>query len=130
MKALVILRTLLLADAGVTAKRTGGVHTNAAPQEDAMPNVVLLLVSGLEDFTHSGPSGLVEDRVRVWCRGKTAREAGELGAAVHAALQGYVGEVGDAYVQLCRVAMSTSDYQDSANVHRSIIDFNVSWNLA
>lgn len=130
MKALAVLRSILLANAGVTAKRAGGVHVNAAPQNDPTPNVVLMLVSGLEEFTHSGPSGLVEDRVRVWCRGKTPKAAAELGQAVHDALQGYAGTIEGAVVQLVRRAMSTSDYQEAAELHRAIIDFNVAWNVA
>lgn len=131
MKVLLVLRSILLSAAGVTAKRgAGGVHVNAAPQNDPTPNVVLMLVSGLEEFTHSGPSGLVEDRVRVWCRAKTPKAAAELGQAVHDALQGYVGTIEGAAVQLIRRAMSTSDYQEAAELHRAIIDFNIAWTVA
>jgi len=127
MKVLAILRSLLLASASVTAKRAGEVWINAIEQDDPLPNVQLMLVSGLEDFTHSGPSGLVEDRVRVWCRGKTVREAAELGKAVHDTLQGYTGQVDGTHVQLVRRVMTVSDYQEGADVHRCIIDFQVSW---
>ena len=130
MKAVAALRSILLADADVTAKRAGGVHVNAVPQDEAVPNVSLMLVSGLEDFTHSGPSGLIEDRVRIWCRGKTANASAELAQAVHSALQGYVGTVAGCHIQLCRMAMTISDYQDAAKVHRVIIDFNVSWSMS
>lgn len=130
MKAVAALRSILIADAGVTAKRAGGVNVNANPQNDALPNVQLMLVSGLEDFTHSGPSGLIEDRVRIWCRGKTANAAADLAGAVHSALQGYVGTVAGCHIQLCRASMTISDYQDAAEVHRVIIDFNVSWGMA
>jgi hypothetical protein len=130
MKALSVLRQILTADAGVTAKRAGGIHVNAVPQDDPKPNVQLMLVSGIEEFTHSGPSGLVEDRVRIWCRGMTANATAELGQAVHDALQGYVGTVDGAEVQLVRRVMSMSDYQDGAKVHRAITDFEVWWGLA
>src|SRR5690606_7145496 len=106
MKALSIVRQILIANATVTAKRGGDVHINAVPQDDAKPNVQLQLVSGLEDFTHSGPSGLIEDRVRVWCRAKTAKDAAALGQAVHDALQGYAGTIDGAAVQLIRRAMT------------------------
>lgn len=127
MKAVAALRSILLADAGVTAKRAGGVNVNANPQTDSLPNVQLMLVSGLEEFTHSGPSGLIEDRVRIWCRGKTANAAADLAQAVHTALQGYVGTVAGCRIQLCARAMTASDYQDGADLHRVIIDFNVAW---
>jgi hypothetical protein len=89
-----------------------------------------MLVSGLEDFTHSGPSGLVEDRVRIWCRAKTADDTAALAGAVHTALQGYVGTVSGADVQLIRRAMETSDYQDGAGIHRAISDYDVHWGEA
>jgi len=130
MKALSIVRQILLASAAVTAKRSGGVHINAVPQNEPIPNVQLVLASGLEEFTHSGPSGLIEDVVRIWCRGTTPKEAAELGAAVHAALQGYAGTVDGANVQLIRRVMSTSDYQDGAKLHRAITDFEVCWGQA
>ena len=128
MKALSIVRKILLISDAVTEKRAGEIWVNAADQNDPLPNVQMILVSGLEDFTHSGPSGLIEDRVRIWCRGKTDRQAAELGAAVHGALQGYVGVVDDANVQLIRRVMTVSDYQDGAKVHRCIIDVEVHWN--
>ncbi|MFA7588524.1 MAG: DUF3168 domain-containing protein [Novosphingobium sp.] len=130
MKAVAALRSLLLADTSVTAKREGGVNVNANPQNDSLPNVQLMLVSGLEDFTHSGPSGLIEDRVRVWCRGRTANAAADLAGAVHSALHGYVGTAAGCHIQLCRASMTISDYQDKAEVHRVIIDFNVSWSMS
>ena len=127
MKALSIVRAILRASTAVTAKRQGEIYINAIMQDAPLPNVQLMLVSGLEDFTHSGASGLIEDRVRVWCRGKEAREAAELGVAVHNALQGYVGRIDGVCVQLIRRVMTTSDYQDTAKVHRCIIDFSVHW---
>ena len=130
MKALSILYQLLINDADVSAARGDGVHINAIPAGEAKPNVQLMLVSGLEDFTHSGPAGLVQDRVRVWCRAKTAKEAATLGQAVHDALQGFTGTVDGAAVQLIARAMTTSDYQEGAEVHRHIEDFNVHWSAA
>lgn len=130
MKALAIVRAILSASTAVTGKRAGGIWSNAADQNDPLPNVQIMLVSGLEDFTHSGPSGLIEDRVRVWCRGKTDRQAAELGAAVHSALQGYVGTIEGANVQLIRRVMTVSDYQDAAKVHRCIIDVELHWSAA
>ncbi|MEQ8450442.1 MAG: DUF3168 domain-containing protein [Nitratireductor sp.] len=130
MKALSVVFQILSDDAGVTAARSGPISINAIPDAQSVPNVQLMLVSGLEEFTHGGPSGLVEDRVRVWCRAKTPKEAAALGQAVHDALQGYVGTVDGAAVQLIRRVMTTSDYQDAAKVHRHIADFDVHWGAA
>ena len=130
MKALSIVFQILTASSGVSAKRVGGVHINAVPQNDARPNVQLMLVSGIEEFTHSGPSGLIEYRVRIWCRGESVNATADLAQAVHVALQGFVGTVDGAAVQLIRRVMTTSDYDGGAKVHRSIADFEVSWGTA
>lgn len=129
MKILPVIRSLLDANPAVTAKRTGGVFINAVPEGEARPNVQIMLVSGLEEFTHQGPSGLVHDRVRIWSRGNTDREAGELGAAVADALNGWRGLSAGISVQLIRKTMTVSDYQEAAKVHRQIDDFEVAWGL-
>jgi hypothetical protein len=131
MKILPVLRTILLAAPGVTAKRTGGVLLNAMPGPDEeRPNAAMQLVSGLEEFTHSGPSGLVHDRVRIWSRGNTAQQAGELGDVIRAVLNGWQGTQSGIRVQLIVRTMSTSDYQEAAKVHRQIDDYDVHWGLA
>lgn len=131
MKILPVVRSILLAASGVTAKRVGGILINAMPGPDEpRPNVTLQLVSELEEFTHQGPSGLVHDRVRIWSRGNTPQQAGELGDAVRATLNGWQGTQSGISVQLIMRTMSTSDYQEAAKVHRQIDDYDVHWGLA
>lgn len=130
MKACSIIFQVLKTDAAVTAARSGPIAINAIPEAQSAPNIQLQQVSGIEEFTHQGPSGLVEDRVRIWSRGKTAKDAAELGQAVHDALQGYTGTVDGTTVQLVRRVMLTSDYQEAANVHRHIADYELHWSPA
>lgn len=130
MEALPLVRSILKAAAGVTAKRTGDVCLNTAPEGEGLPNVVLASVGGGEGMTHAGPDGLLHDRVRVWARGRTPKEAGELGTAIDLALNGYAGTVLGASVQSVQKVMVTSDFQDGASVHRSILDFRVWWRRA
>ncbi|WP_420408302.1 tail completion protein gp17 [Hoeflea sp.] len=130
MEALPIVRTILLAAAGVTAKRTGGIHLNVATQGDALPNAVLMSVGGGEGLSHEGADGLLHDRVRIWARAKTAKEADQLGTAIDKALHGYSGTVSGAAVQLVEKVLTTSDHDDKAEVQRSIIDVRIHWRRA
>lgn len=130
MEALPIIRAILKAAAGVTAKRTGGIHVNEATQGDAMPDVVLMAVGGGEGLSQQGADGLLHERVRIWARAKTAKEAGQLGIAIDKALHGYSGTVAGATVQLVEKVLSTSDYDDKAEVQRAIIDVRIHWRRA
>lgn len=130
MEALPIIRAILLAAADVTAKRTGGIHMNAAPQGDALPNIVLMNVGGGEGLSHSGPDGALHERVRIWARGKSQKEAGQLGIAIDKALHGYRGTVDGAAVDLVEKVMTTSDYDDGATVQRAVVDVRVHWRRA
>ncbi|MHA6644565.1 tail completion protein gp17 [Mesorhizobium sp. A623] len=130
MESLPLIRSILATTAGVTAKRVGGIHHNAAPAADPLPNVVLMSVGGEEGLSHQGPSGLLQERVRIWARGKTAKEAAELGIAIDIALNGYRGTVNGADVQLVEKVMTTSDYQDGATAQRSIVDVRIHWRRA
>lgn len=130
MESLPILKAILAAAAGVTAKRTGGIHVNAAPQNDPLPNIVMMNVGGGEGLTHSGPAGLLSERVRIWARASTAKQAGELGIAIDRALHGYRGTVSGAVVDLVEKIMTTSDYDDAATVQRAIVDVRIHWRRA
>lgn len=130
MEALPIILAILSVASSVTAKRTGGIHVNAAPQGDALPNIVLMAVGGGEGLTQTGPDGLLHERVRIWARGATAREAGELSIAIDQALHGYSGTVSGATVQLVEKMLTTSDYDDKAIVQRAIVDVRIHWRRA
>lgn len=130
MEALPLVRAILLANAGVTAERVGGVHINAAPEDDRLPNLVIMAVGGGEGMTHGGPDGLLHDRVRVYARARTAEEAGELGIAVDKALNAFVGTVMGASVQLVAKVLTMSDYQEGAKAQRAILEFRIHWTRA
>ena len=130
MESLLIIKAILNADSGVTAKRVGGIYINAAPESAALPNIILAAVGGGEGLTHGGPDGLLHERVRIWARGKEAAQAGELGIAIDRALHGFSGTVSGASVQLIEKVMTTSDFQEGAMAQRSILDVRVHWRRA
>jgi hypothetical protein len=130
MESLPLIRTILLAAADVTAKRSGDLYLNGAPEGAALPNVVLMSVGGGEGMSHDGPDGLLHERVRIWARAATPKAAGELCIAIDKALHGYSGTVSGAAVRLVEKVMTTSDFDDKATVQRAIIDFRIHWNRA
>ena len=60
---------------------------------DALPRVVLFVISGGDDMTQDGPSGLCWRRVQVDCYGATYGAARLLSREVRAILSGYRGGI-------------------------------------
>lgn len=129
MIILTVFRDLILASPGVAVKRRGGVFINEIPsQREPRPNVQVGLASVPDlPFTHQGPHSLNHSAVRVWARGDTPRQAGELGAALVAALNGWQGTHDGIWVNLIAKSETTSDYQEAAAVHRQIDTYDVHW---
>lgn len=90
------LTALLLADTAIAGLTGGGdrLYWNVKEQGKPDPSAVLYLISGVPDYHMQGPSGLVESRVQVDCRGDTVADALELARAIEARLSGYRGTVG------------------------------------
>jgi hypothetical protein len=84
-------RAALLASAGVTALAGSRVNWLSHPQSDALPAVVLTVVSDAEGYTLDGRNGLSQGRVQVDCYAMAYKAARDLAAAVRAALSGYRG---------------------------------------
>jgi len=90
------LTALLLADTAIAGLTGDGdrLYWNVKEQGKPDPSAVLYLISGVPDYHMQGPSGLVESRVQVDCRGDTVADALELARAIEARLSGYRGTVG------------------------------------
>ena len=93
------LRTLLLADAGVTAAVGGRVTWGARPQGSPLPAVVLHNIGGLKSYHLGGEAGPFQPRVQVNCLGESYLDALSTCRAVVAAISGYAGTVGGTYFQ-------------------------------
>lgn len=133
MESLALIKAILLASSAVTAARDGGIHANEAPQRDPLPNIVIMSTGSNGDsdaLSHSGPNGLLNERVRIWAQGKTANTAMALGVAIDRALHGYSGTVSGCHVQLVEKVMTLSDFQSGATVQRAIIDVRIHWTRA
>ena len=94
--------TRLLADSAVAALVGERVYPIRADQGSALPRLVVTKISGRDDYTMAGPSGLREGRVQVDCYndatlGAAANTA--LASAVRLALGGLTATVGATRLQ-------------------------------
>ncbi|MGZ2455461.1 DUF3168 domain-containing protein [Rhizobium anhuiense] len=90
MEAAII--ALLLADARVKAIAGDRVHFVRAPQGLPRPYGLLTVVSGTEDYTMQGASGLGSARMQIDGYGETYKSARDLVEAMLAVLSGFRGE--------------------------------------
>lgn len=90
------LTAFLLADTAIAALLGGGdrLYWNLIEQGKPNPAAVIYLISGVPDYHMAGPSGLVESRVQIDCRGATAAEAKQLYDAIRLKLSGFRGVQG------------------------------------
>ncbi len=84
------LFTLLTGSAAVMARATG-VYWGVAPQDAALPYVVLNVISGTDRPLYAGTDGFWEYRVQVDCYGPERPTARLLSRDVIALLNGYRG---------------------------------------
>ena len=91
------LIALLLASPAVTALIGEGdssrLYWDTIGQAKANPAVVLYKISGIPDYSHRGPGGLVQSRVQVDCRAKTRASALAVARAIEGVLSGYRGKI-------------------------------------
>lgn len=84
------LRSILVADSTVNSLASGGIYYLTAPQDVALPYVVITLVSKIPYHTHTS-STLTKVRIQISCFGETYYQTKTLSAAVCAALNRYQG---------------------------------------
>lgn len=130
MNILTVLRKRLQDSAGVTSIATGGIYMNNVEQASGRPNVMLMLVSGSDEWTHQGPDGLHQDVVRIYSRSDDMEGVGTLAAAINAALNGWSGAYYGVSVALTQHINRAGDYQDAAKVYRQIDDYRVTYRLS
>lgn len=130
MKVLSAIRAALQADSTVSALATGGVHILTAPEDSSRPNIVMMTISGADDWTHQGADGLHQDIVRFYFRGDTQADAINLAIAAESVLNGLITSAHySVSIQLMQHANTTGDYQDDAKVYRQIDDYRVHYRL-
>lgn len=110
--------TTLTGASGVSAIVGSRVYPIILPQKTTLPAITYLRVSGAQEISLSGHSGLESPRIQVDCWATSYAQAKSLAAAVQAAMIAStafkVGSVSDRDL-----------FDDETNVFRVSIDFNV-----
>lgn len=89
------LRSLILANSGITTLVGQRVTWGARPQGVEQPDIVLLLVAGAPGYTMAGEDGLDQSLVQMDIRASTSLlDATAVRDAVRSALSGFSGTVG------------------------------------
>lgn len=123
MLILTVYKKILQDDAGITALCPGGVHIGNIRQGANRPNILLEMPEEGEEYSHSGPSGLLDAHLKVTCRGDTDKSAALLGDAVMTLLKTWKGTEYSHTVQLTEKFKAEYKYDDSAKVHHHISEY-------
>jgi len=81
-----VIRTILAADAAVSAKVADRVYLGPGPQNERRARICLTLLSSPLPYTFDGPSDYRSGTMQAACLAPTYREAHDLAEAVVAAL--------------------------------------------
>lgn len=128
------LTAYLLADTSVSNLLGSGdrLYWNVKEQGKPDPSAVIYLITGLPDYHMGGPSGFVESRVQIDCRGETVADALELARAIEDRLSGYRGVQGATKFKGIFKQSDRSRYDDEpapgVHVHQS--DYQIFSGLA
>lgn len=118
------LRTLLIADAGVSALVGERIIWAARPQGETLPCVVMHRITGNRDYHLLGRSGLVDSLVQADCWGETWLAAKSVARALMTALD----DVTEAPFQKAFVTSERDTFEtDDAgrSFYRTMIEFRV-----
>lgn len=116
----------LTENAGVTALVGTRVYPVIAPQAATLPLIVYTLISGQQEESHSGASGLARPRYQFDCYAETITAAFALGEAVRLAIHGFAGTLGGAGGVTCGGILFAGKrvlYEPETKIHRVSIDY-------
>lgn len=117
-----------LLDDGTLAGLVGEqVRWQFLPQGSDLPAVALHRISGVRNYTNSGPSDLVESRVQIDSWGRTYAEALAVSRAVRARLSGLREQLSGVDFQGAFIDQERHEYDPEAQerVHRVSQDFQI-----
>lgn len=123
------LRTYLIADTTVNALIGTRLYSVRGKQEDAKPYVVMQIIDGRDELTHSGPVQLPEYRVQFSIYGTTSDSNDAVRDAIHdrlcpdAGLNGLIGT--STQVAWAIVDNDLDDDEEDSNLKSHIIDFRI-----
>jgi len=89
-----VLYAYLTNCAGLTALVGDRIYPIILPQKISFPAVTYQRISGIREYSQSGPSGLAHPRFQFSCWAKKYQEAKAIAEQVRLALDGYKGMMG------------------------------------
>jgi hypothetical protein len=115
----------LLATASVTSLCGSRINWNARPQgQQTSPDIVLTRVSGVRDYSTSGPIGYVQSRVQIDCYAVTYTACVSLSRAVRVALSGWKNPALPAQILGSFLDLERQSFEDGTPpLHRVSFDF-------
>ena len=130
LNAIDIATAALLADSGITALVGRRVWPVIAPQDSALPNIVVTQISEIDVNHMSGNSGrLPESRISIVSRGTTATEMMNLADTVKIALRDIqhqsIGGSPDVTIQ--KASTDVTQFFDEPPVFEQTADYRIRW---
>lgn len=123
MQIMTVYRSVIAGNGTISALRTGDVHIGMVDQNDPRPNVLIECPESGEDYSHQGPSGLIDAHIRVTARGDTFKSATQLGEAIQTVLKAYTGTLFSHQVQLTEHFATMAGYDDKAKVFTHVSEY-------
>lgn len=127
MSGAAIIQAILAADSGVTTIVSDRIFYTVAPQEAALPYVVILKGGLAEQIMLSGASQWPEERITIACHGANFAVAEALGAACVTATRDKNGTYAGKAATVWRDNVEASDYLPASRSERRLVGAVVRW---
>jgi len=121
----------LLRNASTVSSIAGGrVHANKAPQNSALPYIIVTQISSEENQTLDGSVGVRAVDFDIDCKAERSVTANNLGNAVRIYIQNYTGTAGTETIKAVNLNDQSSQYESPEDgsdrgVYVSIIDATI-----
>lgn len=128
MSAVLLAIKRLLVSGEVAAVVSNRIFPVVAPADAALPYVLVHLVSEADEQMLTGAGEFPEARVQVDIVASAGSAAIDAGEAVKRALQNVTNQtIGDRTVQMHKVGVDFTDYDDKRQFCRRVMEFAVRW---
>jgi len=103
------------------------VYAVLAPQDVSSPYIVYTLISAPRDYTHDGPSGIVEARYQLNICTDTYAEAKAIADQLRSALSGFSGLLESVTVFSAMLDTELDSHEDNADLYVIFCDYIISY---
>lgn len=124
-----VLANLLLEHAPLAALIDDHLHWDVMLPGAPFPNVVMFVISGVTNYTYSGPDRTQQNRIQFDSRGSTAADARAVADALTERLSGFRGEFQGTKFKGCFASGQRTRHEkvDGLEWFVDSRDFNIFW---